>query len=53
MALRLAVQAVRLSALRDMCSHEEPSDESHSFCRRCGTLLSEAELWQWPAPPTA
>ena len=52
-ALHLAVHAVRLSALKYMCSHEQPSEESHRFCRRCGTPLSEAELWRWPAPPTA
>ncbi len=50
-ALRLAVRAVRLSVLRDSCYHEQPSDESHRFCRRCGTPLEEAELWRWPAPP--
>lgn len=52
-ALRLAVRAVRLSGLRDRCSHEVPSEESHQFCRRCGTPLHEAELWKWPAPPPA
>ena len=52
-ALRLAMRAVRLSTLRDRCSHEQPSGESHWFCRRCGTPLDEAELWRWPAPPTA
>ena len=52
-ALRLAVRAVRLSGLRDRCSHEEPSEQSHPFCRRCGTPLDEAELWKWPAPPPA
>ena len=52
-ALRLAVRAVRLSTLRDSCSHEQPSDESHRFCGRCGTPLDEAELWRWPASATA
>ena len=52
-ALRLAVCAVRLSALRDTCSHEQPSEARYQFCRLCGTPLDEAELWQWPAPPTA
>lgn len=52
-ALRLAVRAVRLSVLRDRCSHEVPSEESHQFCRHCGTPLDEAELWKWPAPPPA
>ena len=52
-ALRLAVHAVRLSALRDICSHEQPSDESHRFCRCCGTPLDEAEQWRWPEPPAA
>ena len=51
-ALRLAVRAVRLSVLRDSCSHDQPSDESHIFCRRCGIPLDEAESWKWPAPPT-
>ena len=46
-ALRLAVHAVRLSALRNTCSHEQP-DESDRFCRRCGTPLDEAEQWRWP-----
>ena len=50
-ALRLAVHAVRLSALRDRCSHEPPSDESRGFCRRCGTPLDEADQWRWPKPP--
>jgi len=50
-ALRLAVHAVRLSALRDICSHEQPSDESDRFCRRCGTPLDEAEQWHWPEHP--
>ena len=48
-ALRLAVRAVRLSALRDICSHEQPSNESHRYCRRCGTPLDEAEQ----EPPAA
>lgn len=52
-ALRLAVHAVRLSALRDICSHEQPSDESDRFCRQCGTPLDEVERWRWPEPPAA
>ena len=52
-ALRLAVRAVRLSALRANCSHEQPSEASHSFCRRCGTPLDDAKRWQWPAPAAA
>lgn len=51
--LQLAVHAVRLSALRNICSHEQPSDESDRFCRRCGTPLDEVERWRWPKPPAA
>lgn len=50
-ALRLAVDAVRLSALRDVCSHEQPPGESYRFCRRCGTPLDQAHQWRWPQPP--
>lgn len=52
-ALRVAVSSIRLSALRDRCSHELPSGDSHRFCRRCGTPLDESEQWRWPAPPAA
>ena len=51
-ALRIAVDAVRLSMRRNRCSHEQPSDDSHGFCRRCGVNLDETELWRWPAAQT-
>ena len=52
-ALRVAVSSMRLSTLRDRCSHELPSGDSHRFCRRCGTPFDESEQWRWPAPPAA
>ena len=47
-ALRCAVDAVRLSALRNSCPHEQPPNSGHRFCRRCGVELQKADLWRWP-----
>ena len=48
MALREAVNAVRLSVLRDSCAHEPRSGGEHRFCSRCGTPLDDPERWRWP-----
>ena len=46
-AVRVAVDAIRTSMRRNMCSHEEPSGVGHLYCRNCGVELSQAEQWRW------
>ena len=48
-ALRVAIDAVRLSILRNTCLHEPASGDSHRFCRVCGVELTDAEAWRWPS----
>jgi hypothetical protein len=45
-ALTVAVDAVRTFLARRSCPHEQPRDEYHVFCSRCGVRLTDAERWR-------
>lgn len=42
-ALRVAVDAIRTATRRAGCDHEQPTDPSHLYCRRCGIELARVE----------
>ncbi|MCU0268050.1 MAG: hypothetical protein MUF83_05315 [Acidimicrobiales bacterium] len=44
-ALRVAVQAVRTAAARNLCEHRRIGSEP--FCPSCGVRIDDADAWRW------